>query len=618
MLGITKKKWKKYSILATIVFVSIVITLLLGEFRFFQHLHLKALDAHFVARGREPTSGIVLLVIDQKALDHFEELQLFWHPYYAEAIRGVAEGGAKVLGLDVIFAVPVTKWEPEHDRMLAEAVADTASRMPVICGYAPAVMSKQQEWPVPVNMIASALGMTAFANLTADPDDFVRRQELIETPVPGSQVPPARSLALRLAEVYLGTQADFDGTRFSLGGGTVPVSRDRAIAINYAGPPGAFPRISLWDFLQAARAGRKEQIRQWVEGKVVLLGPDNITDRYATPFYTAFSGPRWTTAGVEIHANTLHTLLIRRFLTAAPQAGRMLALAAATGGAVAIVASFSAAAAGLWLTLLLAGVIVFTHILFRFGVLLSTSELVLSCAFSVLFAITYRFLTAQTRGELFSKAVNLFIGRQLAVSLEDTQSITLTAKHAFVTILFSDIRGFTAFSESKEPEVVVERLNEYLTVMVRIIMNHHGHVNKFLGDGILAVFTDDDGTNPGDHPVRAVRCGTEMCLASSEFRTGVGIHTGPVVIGNVGSTDRMEYTVLGDTVNLASRLESLNKEHHSQLIMSDSTKDRLDGQVATAHLASVAIRGRVNKLDIFTVSALASNQGEQTVTQKAP
>jgi adenylate cyclase len=362
----------------------------------------------------------------------------------------------------------------------------------------------------------------------------------------------------------------------------------------------------LWDFLQAARAGDTEQIRKWVEGKAVLLGPDNVTDRYATPYYTAFSGPRWTTAGVEIHANTIHTLLTSRFLTDAPQAGRLAALVAATGAAVALVVSFSAGAAGLWLAVLLAGIVVFTHVLFRFGLLLSTSELVLSCAFGVLFAVTYRFLTAESRGELFHKAINLFIGRQLAVSLEDTQSISLSAKNAFVTILFSDIRGFTSFSESKDPQVVVERLNEYLTAMVRIIMGYHGHVNKFLGDGILAVFTDEDGTVPGDHPVRAVKCGIDMCRAVTGFQTGVGIHTGPVVIGSVGSADRMEYTVLGDTVNLASRLEGLNKERKTQLILSEATKALLDSEVDTVLLGTVGIRGRTSGLNIYTVDGLTT------------
>src|SRR5512134_2662736 len=120
----------------------------------------------------------------------------------------------------------------------------------------------------------------------------------------------------------------------------------------------------------------------------------------------------------------------------------------------------------------------------------------------------------------------------------------MTGSRQFVSILFSDIRGFTAFCEAKDPVVVVELLNQYFARMVSIIMEHHGHVNKFIGDGILAVFSDLDGTQPGDHVVRAVRCGMAMATAPSDFKTGVGIHSGPVVIGNIGSTQKLEYTVL--------------------------------------------------------------------------
>jgi adenylate cyclase len=602
-MGINRK-WRSTLVYSGIVAGSIAASLLLGGIRVIQQLHLKALDAHFVVRGKAPVSRVVLLTIDQKALDNFQELQLFWHPYYAEAVRAAADGGAKVLGIDIAFAVPVAKWEPDHDRLLAEAVAETAARMPVVCGFIPAVMNRQQEWPVPVNMIASALGMSASVHLTADSDDFIRNQELIEALDPNSATPPVQSLALRVAEKYLGTDAEFDGTRLILQGRPIPISPGRTITINYYGSPGTFPRVSLWDFIQAARAGRKEQIREWVGGKAVLLGPDNVEDRHSTPFYTAFGGPKWLTAGVEIHANTLETLLEQRFVTKVPEWARFVGLVAATGGTVALVAALNAGAAGFWVTVLFAGVVIVTHLLFRAGLLLSTSQLLLACAFAVLFAVIYRFLTAQTRGELLHRAVSLFVGRHLAVSLDETQSISLSAKHAFVTILFSDIRGFTAFSESKDPQEVVSLLNDYLTSMVKIIMSYRGNVNKFMGDGILVIFTDEDGSARGDHPLRAVRCGIEMCQAASEFRTGVGIHTGLVVIGNVGSSDRMEYTALGETVNLASRIEGLNKEQKTRLLLSQATNELLDGKIETTYLGAASVRGHTNKLNMYTPAVL--------------
>jgi adenylate cyclase len=207
--------------------------------------------------------------------------------------------------------------------------------------------------------------------------------------------------------------------------------------------------------------------------------------------------------------------------------------------------------------------------------------------------------------------VSLFVGKQLATSLEENEDIALSGKRMEVTILFTDIRCFTAFTEevceSDGPETVVLILNEYLANMVAIIVKYHGHVNKFIGDGILAVFSDDDEASvPGDHAVRAVRCATEMVTLRGRFETGAGINTGPAVVGNVGSADKMEYTVLGDTVNLASRLESLNKEHHTKLLMSGTSRSLLGNQVETVHLADAPVRGKALPIPLYTVASLVA------------
>jgi adenylate cyclase len=134
-------------------------------------------------------------------------------------------------------------------------------------------------------------------------------------------------------------------------------------------------------------------------------------------------------------------------------------------------------------------------------------------------------------------------------------------------------------------------------------------VNKFIGDGILAVFSDDDeGARPGDHAYRAVVCATEMVTAPSQFNTGSGLHSGEVVIGNVGSSDKMEFTVLGDTVNLASRLESLNKEHKTKLLLSEATLETMGGAIDTLYLGEVAVRGKSVPMKLYTVTSLVPEE----------
>ena len=254
-------------------------------------------------------------------------------------------------------------------------------------------------------------------------------------------------------------------------------------------------------------------------------------------------------------------------------------------------------------------ILVATHLLFEGGILLSTSEILLATSICLIASVVYRFSTEETRGDLFHRAVSLFVGKQVASSLEESDALGLSGKRMEVTILFTDIRGFTAFtervSEEQGPEVVVQLLNEYMAMMVGIIVAYRGHVNKFIGDGILAVFSDEDeGSEPGDHALRAVRCATRMVTARSQFETGAGIHTGPAVVGNVGSADKMEYTVLGDTVNLASRLESLNKEHHTKLLMTGTTQARLQNKVETSHLGQAPVRGKALAVDLYTVTSL--------------
>jgi adenylate cyclase len=220
--------------------------------------------------------------------------------------------------------------------------------------------------------------------------------------------------------------------------------------------------------------------------------------------------------------------------------------------------------------------------------------------------VVYRFATAEKKSSFFRSAVALFVGREVATSLEEKQKIDMTGDRRMVTILFTDIRGFTAFCESKDPAVVVELLNVYLSKMVSIIVKYHGHVNKFIGDGILAVFSDEDpGAMPGDHALRTARCATEMVSeVVGEFRTGAGFHTGEVVIGNVGSSDKLEFTVLGDTVNLASRLESLNKDQKTRLLMSEESREMLRGEIDTVYLGAVPVKGKTEKMKLYTVASL--------------
>jgi adenylate cyclase len=607
-----KRHWQRAAFCAAIALGSVIVTLLLATVTFFHLLNLKAQDAHFVFRGSVPTRDIVIIGIDDKTLNTFPELTSFWQPYYADAITGAAKAGAKVFVLDVFQAIPIAKYEPDNDSLLAQAFAEASPKMPVVTGFvASAADQKKAEFAVPLNMMSSASGTAAYVNLTADPDDFVRRQELLEAPKEGEAT--SRGMALLAAEKFTGEEAKFRDGKLYLGNREIPTGDQRDLTINYAGPADTFPRVSLVDFVQAVRSGNEPQLERWVKGKVVLLGPDNKTnDTHATPFYTAFAlTDKWMTPGVEIHANALRTLLTGEFLKPVPAWIRILALIIMAGATVAVVASFAGAQMGIWCVVLLVAALIATHVLFRVGWLLSSTELLLVFTWSLIGGIVYRFATAEKKSNFFKSAVALFVGKQVAHSLDRGDKIGLSGKRQLVTIMFSDIRGFTAFCESKDPAEVVDLLNAYMATMCAIIVRHSGHVNKFIGDGILAVFSDDDeGARPGDHARRAVACAVEMVNAPGEFKTGTGLHSGEVVIGNVGSSEKMEFTVLGDTVNLASRLESLNKEHKTKLLLSEATFEIIGGAIDTFYLGTVAVRGKSVPMKLYTAASLVQESLE--------
>src|SRR5580698_827744 len=211
-----KRNWKRAAICAAIALASVIITVSLGRIRFFQLLSLKAQDAHFVLRGKMPTKDIVLIEMDDKALAKFPEPTIFWQPHYAEAIQGAADAGAKVMVVDNAFLIPVRQWEPDSDSTLAAAYVAASQKMPVVLAFvASNADQKDPAFAVPVNMLASTFGTAAMPNLTADNDDFVRKQVLMEQPQSGQ--PPVRSMSLLAAEKFLGVTATVRNGHLYLG-----------------------------------------------------------------------------------------------------------------------------------------------------------------------------------------------------------------------------------------------------------------------------------------------------------------------------------------------------------------------------------------------------------------
>ncbi len=218
--------------------------------------------------------------------------------------------------------------------------------------------------------------------------------------------------------------------------------------------------------------------------------------------------------------------------------------------------------------------------------------------------------------EHLADAFNRYVSEKVYAQLKEG-AITLSGEVRNATILFSDIRAFTALSEKLTPDQVVSMLNEYFSVMVEIVFKHEGFVNKFIGDALMALYNVPVEQERAE--MRAVKTGLEMLhalkllnerrQARGEFpiRIGIGINTGPVVAGNIGHQQRLEYTVIGDAVNLAQRIEGQTKVAGAPLLISEGTYRVVAAEIVAEALPAVKIKGKAEPVPLYAVSGLVSS-----------
>lgn len=524
----------------------------------------KLRDVHVLLTPARAPAQILIVAVDETATEVFPEPLLFWHGYYAGAIDRLVKAGARVIALDMVFATPVGQWAPGLDAQLAAAAARAEQAgVPVLVGTAPLARQKEQERAVPLNLLAASLGRLVDVSLTTDEDDFVRHVQL-------SNEAGLPALAAMAAALYTGRD---------------PQPSRAQVEIRHAGPVGTAARVSLSGLLAAP----DEQVRRWAAGKIVLIGADLPMDRHATPYYSFRAGLQANTAGVEIHASAIATLLDGSARREAP-----IWIRAA--------AQMLAALAALWLAwrrrgwrLLLAllavaaALAVLSHAGSRHGWWLSQTGL--AAAFG---AGAVAGLAAGRR--LLREAVRVYASEAVAREVASSGSLWPKARRTCATVLFTDARGFTAWSESRPPEQVAAGLNAYFAALSAVAARHGGQVNKLVGDAMLALFLDDQGPN---HAARAVAAAREMLTVPHELKTSVGIHTGDVVLGAVGGGDKLEYTALGDAVNVAARLETLNRETGTRVLLSEAT--RAAAGLTARRIGCFVVKGRRAPVEAYAL-----------------
>jgi adenylate cyclase len=483
----------------------------------------------------------------------------------------------------------------------------------------------------PIDVLAQAAAGLGHNLFVLDPDGVIRHT--VPFVRAGHREIPSLGLAaaLRVAGVPPG-DVRLDGEILRVGDRAMPldwrsVSSTTATGsqtylralIDFKGPAllddmksHTYPTYSFWDLFYSEEqilARQKPDIDPAVfKDKLVFVGTTaaGLYDVFETPF------SHGKMPGIHIHAAVADDLLSGRFMRTAPD-GVRLATVVAAGLAIGVVAALVPAWWATGATIVFVAMVswVGTRLLAG-GYWLNLSQPALASAVALLGGVGYQYFVEGREKRKMKKLFGQYVSKDVYDQLVANPGLArLGGQRREMSVLFSDIRSFTSVSEKGQPEEIVHMLNEYFTRMVEVVFHHKGTVDKFVGDMVMALFGAP--LEDPEHAEHAVEAALDMLQELQKLNVkwaaegrpsldiGVGINTGPMIAGNIGSDQIMSYTVIGDAVNLGSRLESLNKQYSTRIIISDATRSHLKGTYTFRPLGDVVVKGKTKPVAIFEV-----------------
>ncbi len=584
-----------------------------------ERIELKTLDYRFLLRGSVETDDqIVILGIDKKALDKIKDPMIFWRPHFAKVIKKVAQGGAKAMGLDFVFALPLKKNVDgmDYDKIMAIALKEADN---VILTKTFKFDKKKNGYvvdePIARLRFAASPNYAGFANLTSDPDNCVRRQTLLIKDVKGKgHIAFGLAILARSLNTLGKVEIKVEDDRVIMGDKTIPVNKYGEMLTNFAGPSGTFPHISFYDAWKEAAGDSLDYFEKNFKDKIVLIGTTNILhqDFKPTPFFGSkhYASIR-STYGIEIWANVINTILKDQYIKRFP-AWQIAAIILFIGLVISYIS--------LRFTLIIStiGSIAFSLCYIFFCVYLFVNYsiwvsmvgpfITIPLTYSAIFI--YRYSVESKQRALVKNLFQFYLHPSVVNELlKNPESVKLGGSRKELTIFFSDIESFTTISESMEPEELVELINVYLTAMSDIIIKYEGTIDKYEGDAIMAFFGA-----PLDvelHAVLACYAALEsqrrLLAMQDDFKARgwpvitarIGMNSGTVVVGNMGGENRFDYTVLGDDVNLASRLEGANKMYSTNIMIGEYTYELAKNAIVARELDVIRVKGKSMPVKVY-------------------
>ena len=540
---------------------------------------------------------------------------------WARLVQKLGDAGAKVIVFDLVFAAP-----GPGDAELKQALEKYSDR--IVLGYNINWTKTDQrdfvELQLPNPEVFDARGSKSpvedprigYINVFTDADGKLRRAYYRQT---GHQIedilPPdviLESLDSRVLRAF--GRADLipsslEGERF-----------------RYTGPPNTFRPIRIGDVLSPKTWAANFHNGADFKGKIVFVGPTSVLqhDVIDTPFASPMPGP-------EVHLNIINAALHKEFLAEPFLSGELWVIALAGMIAAAVASIFRQPLKRLLAIVILALVyVLWSRFVFSRAAasaqVLFTSAPILVLLMSGIVALGYDYVVELLEKRRVRRTLERYVSRDVVKELLDNPQTYINAVGGVrrnVAILFSDVRNFTTMTESADPAALVKQLNEYLQEMVKIVFEHSGSLDKFIGDAVMAVWGNIKSDGPEHDARNAVAAALAMNRALAklnadwknrgikELAIGIGINHGEAIVGEMGSAEKVEFTAIGDAVNLASRLEGLTKEYHLDLLLGEKMAPYAGSTYLLRTVDYVQVKGKTKPVDVFTV---VGNGAAQTVS----
>ncbi len=542
--------------------------------------------------NKQIDSRLVIIAIDNESLQKIGQWP--WpRSVFAEALQKINESPPRAMGFDILFAEP-SRYGEKDDALLGDQLEKID--FPVVLSVeANNLFLSKEDLPMadffiePLGVLLNAPRVSlGQVNIIVDKDGVARKFPL---EVRGRQS----------GKIYKSIAYE----TVAQSGSDIPQAATLNLVnkIVFAAPAGSVRMIPFWRLME-------EGAGDLVKDKIVFLGvtaPD-LHDNRIVPFGRENDMP-----GVELQANIANMILKGYRIAPMPKAYNALwIIFAAFLPALffgffrrlrwAVVASFFIGIAQIFIVIYL----------FQNGLAANIIHLTLAWVFSVIALFGYRYFVGEKEKHQLKDIFSRYVSKEVVKKIvDDPSKVRLGGEEKEITVFFSDIRSFTTLSEKTPPVKLVQILNRYFTAMTEQVLEHKGVLDKYIGDAIMAFWgAPIDDPDQVDHALQAsVTMLKKLEELNAEFakegkdpiNIGIGLYTGPAVVGNMGSELRLNYTVMGDTVNVASRLEGLNKEYKTKIIVGEIVKNRATGDYNWRSLGSAQVKGRAEPINIFTI-----------------